>query len=302
MKAIKIILPIVVLAIIGFFVVRWIINDDPPPEVKPPTNPYTDRIEKEIDSINKLPNTAFCHQFYKDVEYRINDYFKQGFLGQSEGDNTQWHDILSKDLYSAYATKFVDQAMYVFSNSEWKGNDLNFIRSEVKSLKSSTYLEQNSPIAQSFETINNILKKYDEINSFISSCNSFYFSDYELATTYPDVSDKIKKSTNYIANNLDNTYVNNCARLKEELSNIPMTLFIKHINYLEQKIIKNGIRYKEFSRQSNYNSVIYQPLRNQIDALDNDVYGIDYYDFNTGYDQLYDLLTKYNQEATRYYR
>ena len=100
MKKVKIILAISVVAIIGFFVTKWLIVIDPPKDINLPKNQYTARIESEIDSLRKMPETKFCKKYYNDVQYRINDYFSQGFLGNTESDNSQWQDILSKNLYS----------------------------------------------------------------------------------------------------------------------------------------------------------------------------------------------------------
>jgi hypothetical protein len=301
MKAVKIILAIVVVAIIGFFVTKWLINIDPPKDVDLPKNQYTERIESEIDSLKKMPENKFCQKYYNDVQYRINDYFNQGFLGENESDNSQWQEILSKNLYSAYAPKFVEQAMYVFSRSEWKNDDLKFIRSEAKILKSSTYLG-NTGLVTSFDEINTILAKHDEINGFINACKGFAYSNYDLETTYPDVSEKIIKSRAYITNNLDNSYVNNCTRLKDGLQSIPKILFDKHISYLTKKINDNGARNDEFNSQIDFSNTIYTPLRNQVDALNDDTYGIGDYVFNNGYNSVYNLLSDFNRDATNYYK
>lgn len=301
MKAVKIILAIVVVAIIGFFVTKWLINIDPPKDVDLPKNQYTERIESEIDSLKKMPENKFCQKYYNDVQYRINDYFNQGFLGKNESDNSQWQEILSKNLYSAYAPKFVEQAMYVFSRSEWKNEDLKFIRSEVKILKNSSYLGSTG-LVTSFDEINTILSKYDEINGFINACKGYTFSNYDLESTFPDVSEKIQKSRAYITNNLDNSYVNNCTRLKEGLPAIPKILFDKHISYLTKKINENGARYSEFNYQSDYSNTIYTPLRNQVDALNNDIYGIGDNVFSNGYNSVYNLLSDFNRDATNYYK
>ena len=301
MKSIKIILAIVVVAIIGFFVTKWLINIDPVPPINLPKNQYTERIESEIDSLKKMPESKFCQKYYNDVQYRINDYFNQGFLGNNESDNSQWQEILLKNLYSAYAPKFVEQAMYVFSRSVWKDDDLDSIRSEVKNLKSSAYLGSTG-LVTSFDTINTILAKYDEINNFIKACKEYTYSNYDLESTFPDVSDKIQKSRAYITNNLDNSYVNNCTRLKEGLQAIPKILFDKHISYLTKKINDNGARYSEFNYQSDYSNTIYTPLRNQVDAVNNDIYGISDNAFGNGYNSVYNLLSGYNRDATDYYK
>lgn len=314
MKAVKIIIAIVVVAIIGFFATKWLINIDPPKPIDLPTNLYTERIESEIDSLKKMPESKFCNDYYLKVKATIEEFYRDGALGltfykdgniwkekKDDNLNNQWNEILCKNLYSAYAPKFVEQAMYVFSRSEWKNDDLKLIRNEVKNLKSSAYLGSTG-LVTSFDEINTILAKYDEINNFINVCKGYTYPNYDLQSTFPDVSDKIQQSNAYITNNLDNRYVNNCTRLKEGLPSIPKILFDKHINYLSKKTNDNGSRYIEFNYQSDYSNTIYTPLRNQVDALNNDVYGIGDDIFKDGYDSVFKLLSTYNEAANNYFR
>lgn len=313
MKAVKIILAIVVVAIIGFFVTKWSKKNDPPKDINLPKNQYTERDSIMIDSLKRIPVDKFCKVYYLKVQATIDEDFRNGSLGLTsykEGNiwkekkddnlNNQWNEILSKNLYSAYAPKFVEQAMYVFSRSEWKDADLTFIRSEVKSLQSSAYLGSTG-LVTSFDEINTILAKYDEINNFINSCNNFAYYNYDLEKTYPDVNDKIQKSKEYIFNHLDNSYVNNCTRLNEGLHTIPKILFDKHILYLTNIINHNKDRYSEFDFQRDYSNTIYIPLRNQVDALNNDIYNLQYYIFDNGYKSVYNLLSEKNREATDYF-
>jgi hypothetical protein len=302
MKATKIILAVAVVALIGFFVWKWLVSIDKPKEITPPTNQYITRIEKEIDSLKKSPVNIFCPKFHKDILYHITDYHKQGFLGKSASDNDQWKEILQKNLYSAYAPKFAEQAMYVFGGSSWEIDKIKFIRSEVKTLQSSPYLEQKSAVGTSFASIRNILAKYDEIAGFIFSCNGFSYSCYDLNCNFPDVSDKVLKSRTYLANNLNNTYVNNCTRLKDGLRKVPQALLNRHIAYLRGKIQQNGDKYTESQYnkyQSDYSNNIYTPLSNQIDNISRDIYGID---VGAAQENLIELLDEYNDRATEYYR
>jgi hypothetical protein len=316
MKAVKIILAIVVVALIGIFVTKWLIHIAPADDPDIPKNLYTNRIESEIDSLKKIPENKFCNDYYLKVQASIAEYYKSGSLGltsykdgsiwkekKDDNLNNQWNEILCKNLYSAYAPKFIKQAMYVFKRSEWKDNDLEFIRSEVKNLKSSAYLGSTG-VVTSLDEINTILAKYDEVNNFIKSCNGYTYSNYDLHSTFPDVSDKIQRSRAYITNNLDNSFVNNCTRLKEELQTIPYVLFEKHLNYLIKKIHANGAKYtdSEFDKQREYDSAIYTPLRNQVDALNNDVYGVGDNIFSNGYNSVYKLLSDYNHDAFNHYK
>jgi hypothetical protein len=245
MKKLKIILPIAVVAIIGAFVWFWWVDTRIVEEIKPIENPFTKKIQSDIDSLENVSKNVFCKSFYNHIQSGITEFHRDSSLGinykgskeiKSAVNNDQWKDILSKNLYSTYVSKFIDQAMYVFNGSEWKDADLNFIRSEVQVLKHSTYLESTSPVANSLNSIIKILAKYDEINGFVSGCNNFKFSDYSIASRYPNVSEKVKKSRAYLANNLDNQYVNKCTRLKNSLQQIPKVLFYKNFGYLIEKI------------------------------------------------------------------
>ncbi len=302
MKSVKIILGVSVLAIIVFFVLKWFVDIDKPPPPPLPINQQTEFIETEIDSLKKIPDNVFCQNFYLEIQACINDYHNDKTLGDSKSDNDQWKEILSKNLYSAYAPKFAEQAMSVFTHSEWNSANLSFIRSEERTLQSSSYLDASSPVASSFKTIREILAKYDEITGFISTCNSFSYSSLGLNDHFPDVSDKISKSRTYLENDLDNIYVNNCTRLKNELIQIPKNLFDIHISYLSQKINYYGGRYTEYRFQSDYSSNIYTPLRDQVYELNNEMYHIDDTDFNDGYYELGEALKKYNSQAYDYYK
>jgi hypothetical protein len=303
MKTIKIILTIATIAVLGFIISRSMVKVTGSTKVKPPENLFTARIENEIDSLRDADINTFCSRFYAGIKNRITEFHSGGHFGDNAKDNTQWQEILSKDLYSVYALKFAEQALNVFNGSEWKIADINFIRREVNALRNSSYLEQGTSADSSFKNIHTILSKYDEIAGFISSCNSFSYSNYDIATSFPrdEVSDKIQRSKTYISNRLDNRYVSNCARLNEGLGNIPKNLYNKHITYLRSKIINNSNRFREYPYQTNYSEAIYTPLKNQLRELDNSLYNVSDDTFNNNYESLYQLLTSDNSNAFQYY-
>jgi hypothetical protein len=314
MKTLKITLAIAAISTIGFFLIKWIVNIDTAANAKPPKNQYTDEIQVNIDSIEKLPVNAFCVERFTEIQSEINQYYSNGLLGitpyqengiwkdrKDDNHNDQWNNILSKNLYTAYTNKFIDQAMLVFNNIEWKVDDIKIIKLESTRLRGSSYLESNSPYAKSLNNINDILAKYDEINLFISNCNGSVPNNFVLNNNFPDLSDKINRSRNYISNKLDNKYVNNCLRLKIGLEDIPLKLFDEHFRYLWKKTNDNAWKYRSYSTQADYASNISTPLRNQIDAIDNDIYKIDDAVFNNRYYRLDTLLNGYNNRSFDHY-
>lgn len=304
MKVIKIILAVIVVAVISFFVWMSIVPPKVPGEITPPSNPFTVRIIQEIDSLSKAPVNDFSKDFHDAIQYRINDYHAQEFLGENDADNDKWFDILSRNLYSTYAPKFVEQAMFVFKGSDWKINDLKFIRNEKRLLQGSSYLEKNSNIDNSFKNISSIRNKYDEIAAFINSCNDFSYSYFAIDLSFPlnDVKDNIQKSRDYLNGELKNTELKNCKRLKDGLEAIPSSYFYKHVNYIYLKTQEYSDDYKEYNYQSDYSNNIYTPLKEQIEKLDNNIYGMNNTLFNANYDRLLNKLNADNSIAFNYFR
>ncbi|MDR1937440.1 MAG: hypothetical protein LBQ73_02935 [Tannerellaceae bacterium] len=301
MKIVKISLAVVVVALIGFFLWKWWIVEITPPQQPPlPKNPFTERIEEEINSFDKLPDDKFCKEFYSEVGYHIDDYHKQGRLGSNQPENDQWKENLSKNLYSAYVDKFIRQAFYVFRGSEWDINALAFIRSEYQTLRASAWLESGSLVDEEFVEIQTIFAQYDEIAGFISSCKSFSYSGSSLSDRFPlaDVVNKMSRAATYRNNGLGNEYVNNCTRLRDELRGVPQTLFRAHVRYLDNKIDQWSGLYSNYNSQPDYANNLYKPLKSEIDALDNNIYKLA--NFEREYNRLSKKWSDDNIKANNY--
>lgn len=315
MKTLKITLSIIVVCAIAFFIWKWKTDEIKIGNIKPPENTYTQEIQKKITELSAKPADLFCHQDFINIQSSIDEFYKGGFLGKKyekkgkidievndENNNTEWKKILSKDLYSAYAQKFVEQSMFVFNGTAWRIQDVSFIRKETNQLISSEFLVSDSPIAQSFNQIKSVLDEYDHINTFINNCNSYGFNDGGIDANFPDVSDMIKQAKTYQVRGFENTQLNNCTRLINNLNSIPLALFNQHVNYLYTKINEFAPLYTEYGSQSEYAEAIYRKLRNQVDALTNDIYGINDNDFTVGTDNVNNLLLGYNRNANNYFR
>jgi hypothetical protein len=304
MKALKISLVVIVIAAIGFSVWRWLIFTPPPPLPENPVNEFTKRIEQEIDSLKTLPENKFCKDFYKEITYHIDSYCEEGRLGETPADtsgNRQNKEYFTKNLYSAYVERFNLQAFYVFRGSEWKIDNLNFIRSEYQTLRKSQLLQKGSPVDKNFTEIQTVLSKYDEIVGFISSCNNYVYSVTGLDNRFPvaEIQEKIAKAATYRNSGLGNTYVNHCTRLHNGLKEIPQVLFNAHVRYLENKINKWSGFYSKCPSQSAYATNVYKPLKNEIDALDNDIYNAA--SFDSKYTGLSNKWKSDSQKAYEYF-
>jgi len=295
MKALKISLAVIVVAAIVAGILFWIQGTEDPETVKDDKNAFTTQIELEIDSLKSKPDSKFCKDYYVKVAADINSFYKPlpptypyGRFGKTQSDNDQWKENLEKNLYSAYVDKFINQAKTVFRGSQWKPDDLKFIQAEKNELKKSKLLVAGSPVDKEFATIQTALNKYNEIVSFISSCESFSDSKKDLTNTFPhaDTQSKITRAKSLLSNRLENNFVNNCTRLHDGLNDIPQVLFTKHVMYLDNKIDYWSELYSNYKSQSDYSNNLYKPLKAQIEALDNEIYKV------SNFDREYDRLTK----------
>lgn len=298
MKTLKISLAVIVVAVIAFFVIRSFVTTDKVGVIQQSGNPFIDKILQEIKALQIKPESNFCKEYYTEVAYHIDDYHKNGRLGKSTLENNQWKENLSKQLYAAYAEKFIKQGYYVFSRSNWESKDLAFIRSEYGELQSTPMLERNSPIDIKFNEIKVIFKKYDEITSFISFCQRFSYSETGLDKLFPveDVRSKILNAKSYLNKRLENSYINNCTRLHNGLNEIPQVLFKAHSRYLDNKIIYWTGSYTGYNLQKTYSDNVWTPLNNEIETLDNNIYNVT--DFSSEYNR---LKRKWATEGTNAY-
>lgn len=308
MKAIKISLAVIVVAALAFTIFLLGIWPPPPPPPKPlPENQPqpVKRITQKIDSLGRFPDSTFCEEFYKEVEYLINDGYKPnpptypfGRFGNTQRENDQWKENLMKQLYAVYAAKFIDQAFYVFNGSAWTFDDLIFIRSEYQTLQQSTLLAKDSPVDQKFSEIKTIFSKYDEIVGFIVSCKNFSFSLSGIDDHFPikEVKGKISRASNYRKDSLENKYVNNCTRLHAELGDIPQILFNVHISFLDKKISRwlNDYLSPDYKSFNQYNNTLGTKIQTDIDSLKNNFYNVA--NFNSAKNR---LENRWNDEIRR---
>lgn len=301
MRIVKISLAIAVIGIISFFVIQSLGGSPKIDKVAPPGNPLAQKIEQEIKSLSNLPENKFCNVKYNEVKYYIDDYYKSQLLGKNKYENNQWKEILSKNLYSVYSSKFIKQSYYVFNKSEWNIQSIAFIRSECITLRKSEFLEKGSPIDNSYSKIQLILSKYDEINNFVASCKGFSYSDYSLNSTYPllNIKQKIARVAVYKKNKLENDFVNNCVRIHNQLNEIQQSLFNSHYKYLLNKFRNWQELYSQYNSFNEYRSILFMPLKRELDLMDNTIYHAS--DFKNKHDNLEDILQTDSRNAYNHF-
>jgi len=271
MRSLKFTLALIVVATIGAGIFFWIQTIKEPEKVKAPESAFTKKVEGEIERLKVKPDNKFCRDYYNEVAYHINEFYKQNRLGKNQSENDLWKENLESNLYSAYAEKFIKQAKTVFRGSEWKPEDLKFIQAEKNELKKSKLLVAGSPVDRDFTTIQTALNMYNEIVSFISSCKGYCCSKTGMLDHFPiaEVKNNIQRAASLRSHHLENEYVNNCFRLHYGLKEIPSMLFSVHVRYLDTKIDYWSNMWCNYSSHKDYSNNLNIPLKNEINDLSN---------------------------------
>ncbi len=319
MKKIKFLLLISVIGTLSYFIYSWYFDPKRIVEITPPKNTYTEEIQKRINVLSSLPATSFSKLEYEKIRSSIYLFYKDGSLGikpVKEGKiwknipdgnaNNLWNEILSKNLYAAYTNKFINQANHVLNGTVWRVQDISFIRNELRELKKSKYLASDGIDAQNLNSISNVINEYYQINNFISMCSNYTYTNFEIDENFPDLSDLINKSHNYLVKGFNNDQLNNCTRIKLGLKSIPNKLFSKHISYFKSKIDNQASRYIDYEpkiqNQPIYRKEIYNKLKNQINEMTSDFYGTDQSEFDQEIINLNNQLKNYAKWSDNYFR
>jgi hypothetical protein len=298
MKVLKISLMSLGILLMLFGIFKWYESLTPPLLPVSAKNIFISKIEEEIQELSQMADSKFGNDLYKEINYLIGEYHKEGRLGQNPLENDQEKENLSKRLYSTYADKFINQSFYVFNRPNWEFKDLTFIRNELKELQSSLLLEENSPVNQKFTEMQRIFKQYDDVVKLISVSKNFSFYGTDLTSRFPieEVIEKLSQVNSYQLNRLGNSYVNNCSRLHSELSEVSEILFRANTRYLDNKIDAWSGMYINYNSQRTYAENLYKQIASEIEEMDNDVYKSSNFDFE--YSR---LKRKWQEDAQKAY-
>ena len=278
MKYFKIILAIIGVLGLGFAVWYFSTRTTKIQVAQVSTNQFVRRVKYEIRSLASKPNDRFCRGVYKLIQYHIDDYASICRLVDNLSDslgNSAQRRFLSKELFSAYAEKFADQANYVFTHNEWSQDDRHFINTEVDRLRrigrSEDFLESGSPIDSLFTVIKNILGRYNSELDYINTANNFTFNNTDLTAHFPmsNVTAAINDSKSHL-NNLG--IVRNSNKVREGLEKIPANLCDKHYRYLRRKVNEWSGMYRYSTSLADYERNLYEILKDDIQGLNASVY------------------------------
>jgi hypothetical protein len=299
-KLIKITVILLTISIITYIVYNSLASTDKTGEIDLPKNLFIERIENEINNIIHLPNDVFNKKEYEKIKYYIEDDFENNRFSLNNTDNQQWKENLSKTLYAAYSSKFVNQATSILSQQEWQQKNLDYIEKETNILIQSEFLERGSKTDKDLGNINKAIEKYYEIKRFIASC-LFEVKSNDMNSRFPLalVKNKIAKANQYRNNSLENSLTNNCLKLHEGLKEIPKKLLNIHERYMNNKISSFGNNYKNYLDYRGFADNLYNPIKIEIQGVNSDIYPTGGADAKKSY--LLNIWEEVNKKALDYY-
>lgn len=180
MKKKKFIITLVGLFLFGFiyFLIKQIIIV-PPPEIKPPTNSFVQKVQADINAIS-----TSCTDFEK-IKNDINSFANSGDLGTDSTENSYWRNSLIEELTINFAKRIVADSKWIFSSNscpqdriEQLGECIDLISTEI-----SNYSTQYE------DTLNNIDKSVTLRHDLIqtnSKCRISLILDQQISyESYP---------------------------------------------------------------------------------------------------------------------
>jgi hypothetical protein len=248
-------------------------------------------LQKSIDSIKNQPTSIMNIRIYHNALNYMEIYYG--------GEELAKRDKAFQELYAAYMPKFVDQAFYYLSSTEWNADKITLIEKEARELRNSKYLQQGSDKFKKLTQIIQIVELSRDISSFLISCKDYTPpADYGISTLYPSEdlgflaqSDLYKSKSKY------KDYVSKKPGISMEMSDLGRMLFDKRINYTAEKLNHHSTCYCEydFNQQKIWLVDKKQVLELQIDAISHSDYGVE---VSYAYDRKKELREKFTTIST----
>lgn len=305
-KSIKIALAIVAMGVVGFLACKFIGEKMDDVVEKPSFDPttFTKKLDVRIDSLKNMPEYSFCRDLYDLTMHDITFYDSQNVLDPEDRSNDSVVAVYyKKTLLVAYCNKFCAQTKFVFEKTNWKKENIDFIRKETDNIINTEYMTSGTCYNKLAE-IKSVLKERDNIMNFIKKCG-YPETSGDVGVHYDQDNDSrlISKAKNYLdGNGLNHKEILNDSKIKKGLETVNVVTCYRHFNYLKRKVEFWSKKYSEFDRQLDYSNIIYTPLAAQVNAVDNVIYHIDQDDFYQKYNEIKRNLDTNNDKAYYYYQ
>lgn len=308
MKALKISLLVFLLAGIGAAVYFFRPDPPPPPPVTTaagmPTSGYEDSLTAEIRALQNMDSVDLKSllDLYRNMDYKITQYGNSGALAPDSIDNQRLMHNLSKDLFTAYATRFYTECLRSFQDSVWSYETLKHIKEESDAVLNSPYLGAASSVTDNMETVKQVLEKYWEIKSLIRDCERFEVQNRSLTMDFSSELEPYRIRINeYLDNAMQNDYVANCTSLRDELHALEQVFYRKHVYALEQLIQDKGKSYRSYPNQPAFQNQVIKMLFDHLANFDPMTYGVPYQDWQRDKMRLESKIKSHRDAAYKFF-
>lgn len=297
MKYIKILIFLIVLSIIAFEVYQK-------PEVVEVTseNLITNteaNIKAEIIKFSSITSVRKIIHHYDNIFYSIN----HTNFDTDDANNKSTIQNLNRDLYAAYAPRFLALSKSYLNKRDWSNEDVGFIQNAAESVLNSPLLDAISSLPSQYKPLMDALKLRNNIVVFLRSVNGISTLCPSINVDFPDYTSLIAKSSSHIVTINGNGLMKKCVGLKDRLRNVSNDICAKHVTYLENMIRRSSHRYfPSYVSLTAYSENVKDPITKKIDRLGklSSVYGKSKSDIGVFQSNLNSKLDKVYIDAYNY--
>ena len=229
-------------------------------EVNIKGNTFINSINQQIETIKNSDRKTFSKTLYEETIYSINEAKKNNKI------TPQWAKNLAQKTEFIYHDKFINEAHFVFSKTEWNVTDLNYVRNEINRLSRSAFIESKTELNK----LNKVIAEYNAIQAFLAKAENFsvtnnitnFSDDFDLQTSRVYIENALKMSRT-------NSEVRNNNSLISQLGNVKTWMYQKHLDFLNNKYdFINRISCSTYGYYNYYNQVC-NPLFNDLNIFKN---------------------------------
>jgi len=302
MKYVKISIFLIVLSIIAYQVYQQMHEDPgrtPEPQGISGNNITVDDITSKINKFNTINNLKQCIQHYDNILYSIN----HTNFDNDAANNKSIVESLNKNLYAAYAPRFLVLSKSYLGNHDWSNENITFIQNAGNKVLSSP-LEANSSLRSQYSPLMNAMQLRNNIVGFLNSVNGISTACSSINVDFLDYTNMISTSSSHIATLNGNGMMKNCENLKERLRNVRNEICTKHVTYLDNMIRRSSHRYfPSYVKVNPYSDNVRDVIILKIDRLGklSNVYGKFKSDIDIFQGNLYSKLNKVYIDADDYF-
>lgn len=272
----------------------------PEPQGISGNNINVDDITSNIKKFNTIKSVTQCIQHYDNIFYSINNTN----FDNDAANNKSIVENLNKNLYAAYAPRFLVLSKSYLGNHDWSNENITFIQNAGNKVLSSPLLEANSSLRSQYAPLMNAMQLRNNIVGFLNLVNGISTACSSINVDFPDYINMISTSSSHLATLNGNGMMKNCEALKERLRNVRNDICSKHVTYLDNMIRRSSHHYfPSYVNLTAYSDNVKDVITQKIDRLGklSNLYGKSRSDIDVFQSNLNSKLDRVYVDAYDYY-